>query len=250
MADYHFVYKDVEGTSTQWEDIHRKLGNLPPKPAPHKPPAWTPAEDESEQVKNKEWMSNKNVEELEDLADDPDLDDDRFLEEYRKKRIQELTEKSRKARFGSVVPITGSDFIREVSQAPADVWVVVHLYKEGNQDCEMLGRCLDELATKYSGTKFVKIVATDCIKDYPDFNLPTLLVYNSTNVKATLVGLQHYGGRRCTPEEVAFKLVSIGPVLMGPNEEDTEVVTNRVRRDFLEKLVSRIEQHDADSDDE
>ena len=21
MADYHFVYKDVEGTSTQWDDI-------------------------------------------------------------------------------------------------------------------------------------------------------------------------------------------------------------------------------------
>lgn len=35
------------------------------------------------------------------------------------------------ARFGSVVPISGSDFVREVSQAPPDVWVVVMLYKDG-----------------------------------------------------------------------------------------------------------------------
>lgn len=49
----------------------------------------------------------------------------------RKKRIAELASKARKARFGSVLPITGADFIREVSQAPSDVWVVVHLYKDG-----------------------------------------------------------------------------------------------------------------------
>lgn len=35
------------------------------------------------------------------------------------------------SRFGSVIPISGSDFVREVSQAPADVWVVVILFKEG-----------------------------------------------------------------------------------------------------------------------
>lgn len=34
-------------------------------------------------------------------------------------------------RYGSVVPISGSDFVREVSQAPEDVWVVVFLYKDG-----------------------------------------------------------------------------------------------------------------------
>ncbi|XP_016172126.1 phosducin-like protein 3 [Arachis ipaensis] len=39
--------------------------------------------------------------------------------------------KQLKLRFGSVVPISGSDFVREVSQAPSDVWVVVILYKDG-----------------------------------------------------------------------------------------------------------------------
>lgn len=82
MADYHFVYKDVEGASTQWDDIQRKLGNLPAKPPPFKPPPFTPAEDEdSSKPKDKAWIDKKSAEELEDIEDD--LDEDPFLEEYR-----------------------------------------------------------------------------------------------------------------------------------------------------------------------
>lgn len=77
------MYKDVEGASTQWDDIQRKFGNLPPKPPAFKPPPFTPAPDESSIPKDKSWIDEKTEEELEDLQDDPDLDDDRFLEEYR-----------------------------------------------------------------------------------------------------------------------------------------------------------------------
>jgi len=42
-----------------------------------------------------------------------------------------MQEAAKVPRFGSVIPISGSDFVREVSQAPTDVWVVVILYKEG-----------------------------------------------------------------------------------------------------------------------
>lgn len=42
-----------------------------------------------------------------------------------------MREAAKVARFGSVISITGSDFVREVSQAPPDVWVVVILHKEG-----------------------------------------------------------------------------------------------------------------------
>ena len=49
----------------------------------------------------------------------------------RKKRLAEMREEAKVLRFRSIVQISGSDFVREVSQAPPDVWVVVHLYKEG-----------------------------------------------------------------------------------------------------------------------
>ncbi|KAJ7148383.1 hypothetical protein O6H91_04G072500 [Diphasiastrum complanatum] len=249
MTDYHFVYKDVEGTSTEWDDIQRRLGNLPPKPPVPRPEPWAPASDD-DSSKDKQWMDTKTMEELEELEDDLDLDDDRFLEEYRKKRLAELKEISKKARYGSVLPISGSDFVREVSQAPSDVWVVVHLYKDGVAECGILGRCFDELATKYPGTKFVKIVSTECIPNYPDFNLPTVLIYNNTNVKATLVGLHHFGGRRCTPEDVAFTLCQVGPVLIGSEDDDTsKSVTEKVRQDFLERILTKHEQDKSELSD-
>lgn len=81
--DYHFVYKDVEGTSTEWDDIQRRLGNAPAMPESFKPPPFAPSEDPDLCLKSKDWIDEHTVEELKDLEDDPDIDDNRFLEEYR-----------------------------------------------------------------------------------------------------------------------------------------------------------------------
>ncbi|KAI7986555.1 hypothetical protein LOK49_LG14G01001 [Camellia lanceoleosa] len=249
MANYHFVYKDVEGASTQWDDIQRKLGNLPPKPPAFKPPSFTPAEDEDSKHKDKAWIDDRTEEQLEDLEDDPDLDDDRFLQEYRKKRLGELRQAAKVQRYGSVVPISGSDFVREVSQAPPDVWVVVILYKDGYPECGLLLQCLEQLATKYPATKFVKIISTDCIPNYPDCNLPTLLVYNNSAVKANYVGLHNFG-RRCTPEGVALVLCQSDPVLndgqSGSEPSSREAVLKGVQQRLIEKVVR---DHEDDDDD-
>ncbi|KAK3043895.1 hypothetical protein RJ639_000594 [Escallonia herrerae] len=256
MADYHFVYKDLEGASTQWDDLQRKFGNLPPKPPAFKPPSFTPAEDPDSNPKDKSWIDEKTEEELEDLEDDQDLDDDRFLLEYsfsfvlivmcvqRKKRLEEIRESAKIVRFGSVIPISGSDFVREVSQAPPDVWVVVILYKDGYAECGLLLRCLEELAAKYPATKFVKIISTDCIPNYPDRNLPTLLVYNNGAVKANYVGL-HPFGRRCTPEGVALVLCQSDPVLN--DGQSGKAVLEGVRKRFIEKVVTEHEDNDDGS---
>lgn len=245
MADYHFVYKDVEGTSTQWDDIQRKLGNLPPKAPVFKPDPFTPSEDEDSRPKDKNWIDHKTEEELEDLEDD--LDDDRFLQEYRRKRLAEMKQVVKIAKFGSIIPISGSDFVREVSQAPSDVWVVVILYKDGYPECGVLMQCMEELATMYSATKFVKIISTDCIPNYPDQNLPTVLVYNNGAVKANYAGL-HTFGRRCTPEGVALILCQSDPVLndgQSDGEASRDAVLEGVRRRFIEKVVT---QHENDDD--
>ncbi|XP_057416040.1 uncharacterized protein LOC130710707 [Lotus japonicus] len=247
MADYHFVYKDLEGASTQWDDIQRKLGNLPPKQPVFKPPSFTPAPDSDTLPKDKDWLDSKTQDELEDLEDD--LDDDRFLEEYRKKRLAEIQEAAKVLRFGSVTPISGSDFIREVSQAPSDVWVVVVLYKEGIPECDLMMQSVEELSARYPVTKFVKIISTDCIPNYPDRNLPTLLVYNNGAVKGNYVGL-HSFGRRCTPEGVALVLCQSDPVLndgQSGNEQSREAVIEEVRKRFIEKVVLDHEERDDDS---
>ncbi|XP_051133147.1 uncharacterized protein LOC127252852 isoform X3 [Andrographis paniculata] len=246
MADYHFVYKDIEGASTQWDDIQRKLGNLPAKAPAFKPSPFTPAEDKDSKPKDKSWIDEKTEEELEDLEDD--LDDDRFLDEYRKKRLAELREAVKVAKFGSVIPISGSDFVREVSQAPQDVWVVVLLYKDGFPECRLLLQCLEDLAKKYPATKFVKIISTECIPNYPDLNLPTILVYNNSAVKATHVGIRSFG-RRCTPESVAVVLCQSDPVLDNGHsgEQSRDDVLDGVRKKFLERVVREHEDNDDGS---
>ncbi|KAI3452544.1 hypothetical protein Pfo_009208 [Paulownia fortunei] len=248
MADYHFVYKDVEGASTQWDDIQRKLGNLPPKPPPFKPAPFAPAEDEDSKPKDKAWIDEKTEEELEDLEDD--LDDDRFLEDYRKKRLAEMREAAKIAKFGSLIPISGSDFVREVSQAPQDIWVVVLLYKDGYPECRLLLQCLEDLAKRYPATKFVKIISTECIPNYPDRNLPTILVYNNSAIKATYVGI-HSFGRRCTPESVALVLCQSDPVLNDAHggEQSREAVLDGVRKKFVERVVREHEDDDGSSSD-
>jgi hypothetical protein len=248
MADYHFVYKDVEGASTQWDDIQRKLGNLPPKPPAFKPDAFTPESDPYSVPKDKSWIDQLSHDDLEVLEDDPDLDDDRFLQEYRKKRLAEMQDEAKQIRFGSILPISGSDFVREVSQAPSDVWVVVLLFKEGFPECQLMLQCLDELARRYPATKFVKIISTDCIPNYPDRNLPTLLVYNNAAVKANYVGPQTFG-RRFTSEGVALVLCQSDPVLSdGQSGSDSrEAVIEGERRRLVEKVFTQQEDKDDGS---
>ena len=53
---------------------------------------------------------------------------------------------------------------------------------------------LEELSSQYASTKFVRAVATEVIPNYPDANVPTLLVYHNRAVKATLVGLKNIAG--------------------------------------------------------
>ena len=45
--------------------------------------------------------------------------------------MADLKKAAQAKRFGSVVDIGGSDFVREVTHAGPDVWVVLHLYKDG-----------------------------------------------------------------------------------------------------------------------
>ncbi len=45
--------------------------------------------------------------------------------------MADLKKAAQTKRFGSVVDVGGADFVREVTHAGPDVWVVLHLYKDG-----------------------------------------------------------------------------------------------------------------------
>ncbi len=74
------IYKGPEGESTQWDDIQRRLGNLPAKEAVWKPEKFAPEQSEA---KDSAWLDRRDERELEGLEDDGALQDDRALEKYR-----------------------------------------------------------------------------------------------------------------------------------------------------------------------
>lgn len=73
-------------------------------------------------------MVDMSLDELDELEDD---EDERILEEYRRRRIAELKEQARKDVFGEVIEISGQDFVNQINKAGPGVWVVLLLHKQG-----------------------------------------------------------------------------------------------------------------------
>lgn len=59
-------------------------------------------------------------------------------------------------------------------------------------------RCLTELASQFKATKFVRIASDQCIPNFPDHNVPTILIYGDGDIKANLAGAIQFGGMKMT----------------------------------------------------
>uniref|UniRef100_A0A061QV81 Phosducin-like protein 3 n=1 Tax=Tetraselmis sp. GSL018 TaxID=582737 RepID=A0A061QV81_9CHLO len=167
----------------------------------------------------------------------------------RKKRLEELRNEKKALTFGAVEQISAVDFVREVTNAGEGIWVVVHLFKDSVPECQVLGLCLEELAAKFPHTKFRRIISTECIPKYPDSNLPTVLIYKDGQCLKSLAGLLPFGGKRTTPEQVAFTLNRFGPICRSEGEEHSAEPTMEELKKFMEKFViDTIESRDEDAD--
>lgn len=177
-----------------------------------------------------------------------DEEEDEFLQEYRRKRLEEMDaavqkmDSQVKIANGTYDMIRGSDFVKEVTEASEKVWVVCHLRKDSVADCGILDACLEVLAERYKGvTKFVKIVSTDCIPGYPDAHLPTMLLYHGKKCVKTLVGLGAVGGQGTSPDRVALTLNQYGSVCGDPGEERDAQIKGLVR-----EMLDRHSMYDSD----
>lgn len=122
MGDNHTVYERPEGQTTQWEDIQRKMGNMAPAEKVWKPAAWS-AKKELPRGLATLVCGDADADAVADL--EGEFDDDRFLEEYRLKRLAELREKEEKAaavgKRGIVATISKEDYVSKVTRASAGV---------------------------------------------------------------------------------------------------------------------------------
>merc|ERR1712000_801192 len=130
---------DDPNADTEWNDILRKH-----KIIPEKPPSPTPFIEEAilegRRLAHENRLEGKDLDELDELEDD---EDEAFLEEYRKKRIAELSTIEKKAIHGSVYPISKPEYQREVTDASKNGPVFVNLISSMGTNVE--SRVLSEL---------------------------------------------------------------------------------------------------------
>ncbi|KAL1465308.1 hypothetical protein WDU94_004890 [Cyamophila willieti] len=175
---------------TQWNDILRQKGIIPPKK--EKEITEEDIVNIVEQTVNQKCgkdgkaMEDMNLSDLDELEDE---EDERVLAEYRAKRIAEM--KAMAAR-SKVLEINGDTYVSEVNNAGEAVWVVLHLYRQGIPLCSLINHHLTELAAKFPTTKFIKSISTTCIPNYPDKNLPTLFIYYEGKMKTQMVGSEEF----------------------------------------------------------
>ncbi|KAF7726029.1 Allantoicase [Apophysomyces ossiformis] len=228
-------------------DILRARGILPPKDEKTK--------DEIDDMyteallarrQEMESLDNKNLDELDELED---LEDDRILLEYRQKRLEEMKAAASKEKYGDLTQISKPDFVKEVTEASKECYVVVHLFKDYIPACKLMNRHLADLAQQFKSTKFLKIVSDQCIPNYPDRNVPTLLVYGEGDLKANLVGAVQFGGMNMTVQSLRTQLAQYGAV---PREEESREKGDDRRKKsiYSSKATAALSSDDEDSEDD
>lgn len=146
---------------------------------------------------------------LDDTQDDLERD---ILLKLRQKRLRELQKNAAREKFGAVREIGSNQYIKEVTEASKGLWVVIHLYADSIPECKILNDKMVKLAYKKLHTKFVRIKGCLAIRNYPEKNCPTTLIYKDGEMKSNWVGLSKFGGSSMTVESLEWALAKMGAV--------------------------------------
>lgn len=187
-----------------------------------------------EKTIEKRTKDGKNIDEmnLDELDELEDSEDEAVLSEYRAKRIAEFQALAAKARFGVVAEINGQDYIKEVNRAGEGIWVVLHLYARGVPFCSLINAHLAQLAMKFPATKFLKSIATTCIANYPERNVPTLFVYFEGQMRKQFIGEIDLRGPNVTTDELEYILGKEGAVTTDITEDPRRKVSDKMFREL------------------
>ncbi|XP_046481672.1 viral IAP-associated factor homolog [Neodiprion pinetum] len=193
---------------TEWNDALRKQGIIPAKEKEKEITEDQIVDLLESTIDKKLGRASHNADSLtlDELDELEDEEDEKVLLEYRRKRIAEIKELTEKAKFGEVREISAQDYVQEVNCAGKEIWVVLHLYKQGIPLCSLLNQHLTSLARKFPATKFLKSISTTCIPNWPDSNLPTIFIYNNGNMVKQFIGPIELRGMKITEAELEWLL--------------------------------------------
>ena len=212
--------------TTEWDKmVQKKFGNFVNEEV-----------KEDEQRKGTRTRNDEKTEETNAIFDERDENDDEeeeeeeeeeFMKSYREKRISEMMqiekEKEEKNNRNEYIHVSHEEWTKEVTEVSLTHPVLVLLTKENSKACYPLERVMEDVAHKYrlSQTKFRRAEARDIIPNYPERNVPTLILYRNGDVVENIVGIEQFGGM---------------------NGVNTETVRRRVRMKSDEFLMDRGEE--------
>ncbi|XP_075422428.1 phosducin-like protein 2 isoform X1 [Ascaphus truei] len=163
---------------------------------------------------------------LKKTEDEFDEEDERVIEMYRQQRIKELKSLQKMQTFGELIEIPGNLYVKEVTNAKEDVWVVIHLYRSGISMCLLLNHHLSLLAKKFPETKFLKAIVDGCVQNYHDRYLPTLFIYRNGQIEGKFIGVEECGGTSLNLEELEWKLAKVGAVKSDMEEDPKKEIVD------------------------
>ncbi|KAJ5693082.1 Phosducin-like protein [Penicillium macrosclerotiorum] len=225
---------------TEWNDILRQHGIIPEKPKDPEP-LIQEALIEAQRRAHENRLEDKDLDELDALEDEEDED---FLQQYRQKRLAELSTLQQTSLFNQVYPLQKVDYAREVTEASKEAFVLVNLTSQGgNVESRVLTELWRQLATKFGDIKFCEIRADMCIEGYPERNTPTILIYKDTEIRKQLVTLRELKGPRTKLEDLERLLVEIGAL-----KESDMRLKKRADSDGEQKKNDELNVEDYDDD--
>lgn len=192
--------------TTEWADIHRKLGNYVPLP-----PKVSQEELTNQAIAAAEAidpLESKSVEQLQALEED-DMDS-AAIKAWEEKRLREMREQAKKRVFRHVYEISKQDYVREVNEAGPGVYVLLHMYQDYIPACRAINAAFEELCERFPTYKFVKIQATRCVENFRDRDCPTLLIYKEGVLVKQFAACSGLFGAKITADAVEWKLAEEG----------------------------------------
>ncbi|KAJ9643215.1 uncharacterized protein PV06_05519 [Exophiala oligosperma] len=231
---------DDPNADTEWNDILRKHGIIPEKPKDPEP-IIQEALLEATRKAHENRLEDKDLDELADLEDE---EDEAFLEQYRQRRLAELSTLQKKSVYGQVYPLQKPDYARDVTDESANAFVLVNLTSSlgTNVESRVLTEVWRQAAAKYGDIKFCQIRADLCIEGYPERNTPTILIYKDGDIRRQVITLAQLNGPRTNLRNIEQLLVDVGAI----NENDMRLK----RKDSEEELGGNKKPIDDDGDDD
>jgi len=182
--------------------------------------------------------------------------EEKILREYRARRLHELQSSASRPRFGELTEIRANEFVVEVtspSSHPSTSVVVLLHSVEQSSICSIVRHQLESLAKQFPHTKFVSILSSDAIPNYPVTATPTILIYQQQQIQHTIVGTAELGGKHINKpaiQQTLEKYQAIEPSQQTAQQQlrSSSLGTNTSKSTRIQKHSRIVDSDDSNSD--